>query len=84
MIIKLPAKHATDWWERCQEDRFGSLLNRTARTATFDLTAEGLADLTQDAEFYAECMHGEYTGGVDYSAAAKTLLRRLNIIREAK
>lgn len=76
LTLKLPRKHAQDWFQRCagEQDR---LIDVTARTVTLYLTAESLNDLVSDAEHYASTMFGEWTDGVDYRPAARTCLRAL-------
>ena len=74
--LRVPRRHAQDWHSRYDEDG-AELVDVTARTATFEFDDAALADLISDALYYAEEMHGENTGGVDYRGPAETLLRAL-------
>lgn len=72
--LRLPAKHAGDWFSRLGSDLGAQLVAQTARTITLTLTDEQLADLRADAEHYVEVMHGENTDGIDYRPAARRCL----------
>lgn len=74
ITIKLPRKHAEDWMDRCGEDMGAEVIQLTARTITIQMSPEALADLKDDAQYFADSMKGDWTGGIDYSAAATRCL----------
>lgn len=70
--LKLPRKHAADWLDRTETG--ATAVASTPRTVTLELTDAQLADLKADATYYAENMHGDWTDGIDYRAAARRCL----------
>lgn len=81
MIVKLPKKHALDWFARCADEYDNcKIVSDTARTITLELTPEGLSDLISDTIYYIDEMGPDNTGDIDYRPAAR---RCLNAIHKA-
>lgn len=83
ITVKLPAKHAHDWWDRCGDEFAGRgdgtrIIAHTERTIAFALSPAALRDLIEDSEHYVECMGPDDTGDIDYRPAARTCLRALD------
>jgi hypothetical protein len=74
--VKLPAKHATDWLARYDEDDAEGVA-WSARTITLSLSDAALRDLISDATYYAEEMDRDNTGDIDYRPAARRCLAAL-------
>jgi hypothetical protein len=75
--VKLPAKHALDWLDRCGGDLGAELVVQTERTVTLSLPPAALRDLLEDCRHYAECMGPADTGDIDYRPAARRCLAAL-------
>jgi len=87
--VTIPLRYGLDWFTRCAgyEDYAAAEVKRTARTITFDLDAEALADLTSDAKHYTSPMMrrefiAEGSGGIVRSA--DTALRVLSSLPSAQ
>lgn len=74
--IKLPAKHAMDWWGRYDEEG-AEVVAHSARTVTLRLDRAALMDLISDADYYAAEMSPDNTGDIDYRPAARRCLASL-------
>ena len=77
LTLRLPAKHAADWYDRLGGEHGAQMVKVSERAITISFPDEAaLQDLVNDAAHYL-IMKGEMTMGVDYSKAAQTLLNRL-------
>lgn len=77
--VKLPRKHAADWFDRLGDvgDNLATLDAETDRTVIYTLNDAALRDLIADATYYAQEMDPQNSGDIDYRPAARRCLAAL-------